>query len=280
MRTTLIYAAALLFVYSCNTAEDTNVNEANTITDTTAVGVPTSEEPTAPLQEYNYKDFNALVVTHEAPAYTEAQIDPMSPISYDIYTLLSAKKGKREPLAEAKDECHVYGYHWYETTDAEENTYWMSGEYLFIKKGMERFVNDKLLSSNTSFTIKGEEYKFGIMRTSFETPPNPDGYIDCPIYALPFLYKSTSPTVYPFYAGDAPLSSCFEQDSRGSLIFVLNSDGCGAFVEDFKEVESGVFEFKVGMGFQDGGLNATFKIIPTKSGFDVVDFVTEDMYEG
>ena len=67
----------------------------------------------------------------------EAQIDPMSPVSYDIYTLLSAKKGKRqEPLAEAKDECHVFGYHWYETTHAEEIPHWLSGEYFFIKKGI------------------------------------------------------------------------------------------------------------------------------------------------
>ena len=168
MRTTLIYAVALSLLYSCDQAQEADVTETDSTTDTTAAEIQAPDDPTAPLQEYNYEDFNALVVTHNAPAYMEAQIDPMSPVSYDIYTLLSAKKGKRqEPLAEAKDECHVFGYHWYETTDAEENTYWMSGEYLFIKKGIENYVNDKLLSSKTSFTIKGEEYQFGIMRTYF-----------------------------------------------------------------------------------------------------------------
>jgi|GEM_PF-3069447 len=280
MRTTLTYAAALLFLYSCNQADEADVSETNSITDTTAAEVPTSDEPTAALQEYNYEDFNALVVTHEAPAYMEAEIDPMSPVSFDSYTLLKVKKGKRNPLPEMGNECYFYGYHWYEVTEEEGSNYWMSGEDLFIKKGTERFVNDQLLSSKKVFSVNDETYRFGIMMTSFEAPPNPDGYIDCPIYGLPFLFNSTQLRVYPFYVDDVSLASCFKKDDYSNLMFVLNSDGCGAFVEDFEELKSGVFEFKVGMGFQDGGLDATIKIIATDNGFEVVDFVTEDMFEG
>lgn len=278
MRTTFIYATALLLVYSCGQPEEADVNNEPVTTDTTHTQTQATTEKIEEFQEFGYQDFNAVVIADDAPAYIEAKIDPMSPVSYDAYTLLKVKKGKREPLTGMGNDCHTYGYHWYEIPRGEESSYWMSGEYLFVKTGLENFISEDLLKSTQSFKVNKLDYQLGIMVTSFEDP-QANEYVDCPIYALPFLYRNNSQTVYPFYAGDAPLRSCFEKDSRGSLVFVVNSDGCGAFVEDFKELESGVFELKVHMGFQDGGLNATFKIVATDSDFEVVDFVTKDMYE-
>lgn len=279
MRTTLLYATVLLFLYSCNRAEEADANDTNTVTDTGNAEVQAPTEKIEEFQEFGYDDFNAVVIANDAPAYIEAKIDPMSPVSYDAYTLLKTKKGKREPVAGLGNDCHTYGYHWYEISNGEGDSYWMSGEYIYVKTGLNNFVSEDLLSNKKSFKVNHTDYYLGIMVTSFEDP-QADEYIDCPLYALPFLYKNNSQVVYPFYAGNTTLRSCFEKDSNGNLVFVVNSDGCGAFVEDFKELESGVFELNVHMGFQDGGLNATFKIKTTDKGFEIVDFVTQDMYEG
>ncbi len=253
----------LLSILACSSAnEEAAISEE--LQDSTGVEVVEPIEDEEDLDGLIYTNFDGIIV-RKTPARTNP--NPAEPPTYHIAsaTFVMPRKGDRMPPMDAEnDECLVYGWHWFSVSEGADVPSWISGEDLYLRSKAKDHINNQMSKEerDVGYRVKDNFYHFDLAATTFEEPDNPDGYINCPTYGLPFMYQENHPTVFPIIISKevGELGYMFGSTLDSYLLLMLGSDGGTSSIEDFIEIEEGSYQIKLSVGYQDGSEDAILHI--------------------
>lgn len=235
-----------------------------------ACGTPTekqAEEPVKIIEEITpkiveelvedqdgmlYGSFDGVVIS-KTPTYENPNENLEPNYHIPAGTFVIPEKGERMPAVQDNDECRLYGYHWYSVHQGADVPSWICGENLFLRSKAQSRFNNNMSRDEMDFGYKtsGSFYRFDMAASSFEDPGTGPTY--CDGYGLPFMYQDDKAQIFPIIINEmgGELGFGFSLTPDGYLLILLDSDGGGAEITDFIEIESGFYEIYVTTNTQD-----------------------------
>ncbi len=257
----IAYTLFATILFSCGTATQEEITD-----ETPTAAAVVSEETPEPIEEeelpgFNYDAFDGVVI-RKTPARDNA--NPAEPANGHVAatTLVTPRKGDRMPPMDG-DECTMAGYHWYAVSEGGDAPSWISGEDLYLRSNADFTNNMNREEMDFGYKTNGQFYHFDVAASSFEEPADLTDPIFCYEYGFPFMYQEDNPTVFPIIITEevGELGFIYGSTLDGYLLILFDSDGGGANIDDFIEIEAGVYQMKLSIGYQDGGASATLHII-------------------
>lgn len=266
----IIYTSIALLLFSCgNNTQEPIVEEELTQEEIDIAETIANAERDAILEEEMdgliYTGFDGVFIdktlAYELPSLNEKSFYDYPAASF----IMVEEKGERMTLdMNRDDECYSSGYHWYSVSEGVDIPMWVYGENLFLRSRAEESLNNNMSQEEMDFGYKtnGNFYRFDMAATSWEEPENADGYVYCYDYGFPFMYQDGNPEVSPIIISKevGELGFIFGSTLDGYLLILLDSDGGGANIDDFIELEAGKYQIKLSIGYQDGGEEAYLHI--------------------
>ncbi len=261
-----IYTLITLTLLACGTATDEPIVEAiiEEEVDSQEILPEPIEEFVEDLDGLIYTDFDGIVI-RKTSTYTNPTTEEEPNGYLRGTTFVMQQKGERMSSmhSDTDDECRLYGYHWYLVSEGADAPSWISGEDLFLRSKSDFADIQNNNEIDFGYMVDGKSYRFDVAATSFEEPDNVNEPIYCYTYGFPFMYQDDQPTVFPIIVTKevGELGFIFDSTADGYLLILLNSDGGGGDIDDFIEIETGIYQIKLTIGYQDGSENAILHVM-------------------
>ncbi len=275
----ILFILFIAFLFSCeNNTEETTTEKELTQEEIDIAETLANAERDAILEEMEEEEgliytgfdgvFIAKTLAYELPNFNQESFYDYPSASF----IMIEKKGDRMPLdISREDECYRYGYNWYSVSEGVDIPMWVYGENLYLRSSAKESLNNNMSSAEMDFGYKVNDkfYRFDMASHSWDSPENPDGYPYCYGYGFPFMYQDGNPNVFPIIIGKGvgELGFIFSSTQDNYLLILLDSDGGGANIDDFIEIEEGKYKIKLSIGYQDGGEDAVLHILEKNGQF-------------
>ncbi|MEM7101985.1 MAG: SH3 domain-containing protein [Bacteroidota bacterium] len=239
-----------------------------------------AENTPKPKPGYDYeKDFEAIVIG-DCVRFRSSP-NRASGVAYtsnfgDLVHVLDISED-RESISD-DPLCDSYGYHWYNTTGANDKEGWVFGKFLYVRPQtgqlfsteMEKWVSRV---SDKEYELNGTNYRFDFAIDQSIGSSDEDGLTGCDQYAFPVFYEKGSPKIqFVKYKELGDFGGRLEMN-RGFLQFLWDSEGGH---EDVLSVEvknnegRDFLELKIRHYYQDGTSESILIISEQDGNFQLV----------